>query len=65
MILPPLACSELTVRRLMSPAGTFTSNVRLAAHVDAVGAGDAHGERGQPDLAGLELEGLALALAGA
>ena len=36
-----------------------------APHVDAVGAGDAHGERGQADLAGLELEGLALALAGA
>ena len=28
VILPPLAASELTVRRLMSPAGTLTSKVR-------------------------------------
>ena len=28
-MLPPLACSELTDRRLMSPAGTFTSKVSL------------------------------------
>ena len=37
---------------------------QAAAHVDAVGAGDAHGQRGQADLVGLELERLALALAG-
>ncbi len=63
--LPPLAASWLTVSRRMSPAGTFTSKVRRRRTSMPPAPVTRTASVVRPDLAGLELEGLALALVGA